>query len=123
MTRYSDSNFLLGNVSSVDALLGTLTERRSVTGDHSRPKGVYVWDERKGSPYAGRHDHGAWVSYYCEPIAELRAAYESIAGSPPGPFDLSCLRIIPWSDGTVRLFGEPRNMIGCTPLAFEQVSP
>lgn len=118
MTSYSDSDFLMGKVPSVNALLGLVTESRTKTGDHSRKSGVYIWDGRKDSPYKAKHDEsGNWVSYYCQPTEYLMAVYRQRAGE--GDFSLSCLRIIPWQDGSVRMFGQPRCGIGSTPLAFE----
>lgn len=116
---YRDEDFVLGEVTNLNALLGELLKYRGET-EYDRRRAaypdVYVWDERPESAFRAHHDeNGAWVRYYCRPVAELLRAY--------GPWSLSCLKVIPWHDSPVRMFGEPRDYIGSTPLAFQRVTP
>jgi hypothetical protein len=128
----------LGEVSSIDTLLGTIKEQRSgyhkcegsrcADPSHLPHRDVYIWDERPDGKYRAHHEKAngrtEWVCYYCEPSAELRHAYDGFEAAHDfidgrGPFALSSLKIIPWPDRTV-LIGTPKSGIGSTYLAWEK---
>ena len=121
---YKDEAFLLGEVPSVDALLGEVIEVRNDSGSAYRTM-VYIWDERRESKTKAHHDaRGNWVCYYCRPDKRILEAFSGAADCPTGrdggDFALATLKVIPWHDGTVRLFGRAVQYPGELPLAFHR---
>lgn len=96
-----------------------ISHRRRTPGEE-----VYVWDEREGSPWKGRHEppgSGIWVSYYTTPHPDVLAVWRMCMGDPgDAEFGLSTLRIIRWPDGRTVLIGEPVNGIGSMWLTIEE---
>ena len=122
---YKDEAFLLGEVPSVDALLGEVIEVRE-HNSRAHYTMVYIWDERKESKTKAHHDaKGTWICYYCKPDKRVLKAFSGteehvMVGRDGGDFALATLKVIPWHDGTVRLFGRAVQYPGEVPLAYHR---
>ena len=128
--RITEKDFVMGKVNSVEALLGTVHEKRAAAwhdcrgsscnhGSHRPDPRVFLSDSRKDGKYKSGHHDGEWICFYSEPTLALMDAY----GRYDGDFRLSMLQLINWADGRTVLIGSPRCGIGSTFLDYEQVQP